>query len=184
MAEGRAIWRSAPSAALVAIGVLTACSHDPIAPAPVFMMGGNRAADATAPTVAAPRPARAPEMRIATAAPAPAAKHVTPGQHGSSRAIVAKHPARTHKAARARLTTRHVTAAPSRTKVYAASGIAARPAAGKEMVRLDSPQASTPGPAAAMPPGSAAPSEQTAPSWASPAAPAETRQSQFRPPVP
>jgi hypothetical protein len=87
------------AAAMVAIGVfLAACSHDPIQPAPVLMMGGNRATDATVPAIALPRPASVPEMRVATAPPSLAAKHLTPARRASSRdGIVAKHPARTVK---------------------------------------------------------------------------------------
>jgi hypothetical protein len=178
MGKVRPTWLGA--VAMVAIGLfLAACSHDPIQPAPVLMMGGNRATDATAPALAAPRPASAPEMRVVTAPPSLAGKLQAPGQRTSSRAaIVAKHPARTHKAARARLTTRHATVARTRTKEYADVGKAARSAAGEEVVPLDNPT-----PAAVTPAPSASPLEPTPPSWVSPA-PADPGQSQFRPPVP
>jgi hypothetical protein len=184
--EGGAMGKIRPNwlgaAAVVTIGAfLAACSHDPIQPAPVLMMGGNRATDARTPAITASRPASAPETRVATAAPMPAAKHPTPDQHASNRAaIVPKHPAHTHQAARARLTTRHATAAKRRMKGYAGAGFA-RSAAGEEMVPLDNPAASTP--VATTPAASASPSEPTPPSSASPA-PAEAAQPQFRPPVP
>jgi hypothetical protein len=181
MGKGRPTWLGA--AAMVAIGLfLAACSHDPIQPAPVLMMGGNRATVASAPTVAAPRPASAPEMRVATAPPSPTTKRQTPGQHASSRAaIVAKHPAQTHKATRARVATRHATAAVrTRTKGYV-SAMVAQSAAGQDVVPLDNPRTSTP--AAAMPAAGASPSKPAPPSWVSPA-PAEAPQSEFRPPVP
>ena len=171
------------AAAVMAIAVfLAACSHDPIQPAPVLMMGGNRATDATAPAIAPPRPASAPEMRVAAVPPSVAAKHLTPGEHASSRdAIVAKHPAHTQKAARARLTTRHAMAAKRRMKGYAGAGLAARSAAGEKLVPLDNPApASTP--VTTTPAAGASPSEPP-PSWVSPA-PSEAAQSQFRPPVP
>jgi hypothetical protein len=181
MGKVRPTWLGA--AAIVAIGLfLVACSHDPIQPAPVLMMGGNRATIATAPAIGAPRPASAPEMRVATAPPSLAGKLQAPRQRTSSRAaIVAKHPARTLKAARARLTTRHATVARTRTKEYAGVGRAARSAAGEEVVPLDNPTASTP--SAVTPAPSASPLEPTLPSWVSPA-PADPGQSQFRPPVP
>src|SRR3977135_3562247 len=101
-AKGRGVMREVRStrpgaAAVMAIAVfLAACSHDPIQPAPVLMMGGNRTTDATAPAIAPPRPASAPEMRVAAVPPSVAAKHLTPGKHAASRdAIVAKHPAHT-----------------------------------------------------------------------------------------
>src|ERR1700687_155273 len=104
------------------------------------MMGGNRATDATVPAIAPPRPASVPEMRVATAPPSLAAKHLTPARRASSRhGLVAKHPAHTQKAARAGLTTRHATAG-RQTKGYAGARMVARSAAGQEMVPLDNPR--------------------------------------------
>jgi len=52
------------AATVIAIGVfLAACSHDPIQPAPVLMMGGNRATDATAYDRAASASKRARDAR-------------------------------------------------------------------------------------------------------------------------
>src|SRR5258708_36859410 len=134
--EGGAMGKIRPNwlgaAAVVTIGAfLAACSPDPIQPAPVLMMGGNRATDARTPAITASRPVSAPETRVATAAPMPAAKHLAPGQRASSRAaIVAKHPTHTQKAARTRLTTRQATAAKRRVQGYTRPGIA--PAAARE----------------------------------------------------
>src|ERR1700730_443279 len=56
MGEGRPIWPGTLcAAAVVAIGgLLSACSHDPIEPAPVYMMGADRATDRYAPLLPAP----------------------------------------------------------------------------------------------------------------------------------
>src|SRR5258707_3264444 len=82
--EGGAMGKIRPNwlgaAAVVTIGPrLAARSHDPIQPAPVFMMGGDRATDPSAPTITAAKPANAPATRVATAAAMAAGTNLRPG---------------------------------------------------------------------------------------------------------
>ncbi len=58
MGEGRRVWLGTLCAAVIATGgLLAACSHDPIEPAPVYMMGADRATDRYAPVTLGSRPA-------------------------------------------------------------------------------------------------------------------------------
>jgi hypothetical protein len=104
MGEGRPIspgtlW----AAAVVAIGgLLSACSHDPVEPAPVYMMGADRATDHHAPLLPRPGPtAGQTGRRYAMTPPAPPATRTVQPERGSQHiAIATNHSAQSHKKAR------------------------------------------------------------------------------------
>jgi hypothetical protein len=180
MAKSSPTWLGA---ALVAIGAfLAACSHDPITPAPVVMMGGNGATDARAAAIPGPQPAAgAAEPRHAQAAPVPPVARAAQTQHPSRRSVATgNHPTRAQKKARARLATTHVAAPRRQAKTYPVAREATTPTTRAGAISLDDPVGSPAGPAA-LPPAGTTPSERTTSSWVLP--PAEPPHSEFRAPV-
>jgi len=85
MRDRRRIWSGTLCAAVVATGgLLAACSHNPIEPAPVYMMGADRAIDRYLPVTLGPRSAaRRSGSRYAMIKPAPGAVGTAPPERGS-----------------------------------------------------------------------------------------------------
>jgi len=83
------IWPGTLCAAVVATGgLLAACSHDPIEPAPVYMMGADRAIDRYLPVTPGPRlAARQSGSRYAMTMPVPAAVGAARPERGSKHAV-------------------------------------------------------------------------------------------------
>jgi hypothetical protein len=175
MAKGRPTCLGALGVLVVSSVFLAACSHDPITPAPVVMMGGNRTTDARAAAIPGPQPAAgAAEPRHAQAAPVPPVARAAQSQHASRRSVATgNHPTRAQKKARARLATTHVAAAPRRqAKTYPVAGGATTPTTRVGAISLDDPVGSP----------STTPSERTTSSRVLP--PAEPPHPEFRAPVP
>jgi hypothetical protein len=179
----KCLWRGSLGTALVTIGVfLAACSHDPIQPAPIYLMGAAGPTAARSPPVSALRPAvPAAQIRQAVAVPPPAVDHAPAIRHRSNRQIAAQ--SHTTGARNGQRATSHVAAAPSRrANPYSGSGNATAATVGAEMIPLDPPTGATAGPAA-TPPASATALEPFGPSRAT-APPAEPPHAEFRPPSP
>ena len=70
--------------------LLGGCSHDPIQPAPVLMMGRNGTTNAAVAAVAPAPGSTATSWRIAGAVPAPIAQHSMASPHVSSRPAAAR----------------------------------------------------------------------------------------------
>ncbi len=81
---------------------LGVCSHDPIQPAPVYMMGADRAIDRYAPGTTGPRPAAGQAGSRYTMSPPsrPTTRSVQP-ERGSQHTVMANHPTLSHKKAHA-----------------------------------------------------------------------------------
>ena len=141
----RPIWWRAIGSAVISIGVfLAACSHDPVQPAPVQLMGAGSVPDAPVPTMGGPQPVvSSAGIRRIVAAPAPTPS-AAPPRHDLKRASVAgDHPTSTRKNARGRLAIRHV-AAPSRhAKPYSGTRQSTAQGTGAEAIPLDNPAGST-----------------------------------------
>src|SRR5229473_994908 len=104
MGEGRPIWpRSLCSAVMVTVGVLVACSHDPIESAPVYMMGADRATDRYAPVTLGSRPAvgQAGRRYPITPPASPAARTVQSERRSQHTVIAANHSTHSHEKAHA-----------------------------------------------------------------------------------
>ena len=141
----RPIWWRAIGSAVIPIGVfLAACSHDPVQPARVQLMGAGSVPDVPVPTMGGPQPVvSSAGIRRIVAAPAPTPS-AAPPRHDLKRASVAgDHPTSTRKNARGRLAIRHV-AAPSRhAKPYSGTRQSTAQGAGAEVIPLDNPAGST-----------------------------------------
>jgi hypothetical protein len=161
--------RRALGSALIAIGVfLAACSHDPVQPAPVQLMGAGSVPDAHVMTIGGPQPVVGSASTRRIMALPVAAPSAAPPRHDFKRASTAGNlPASVRKNARGRLATRHV-AAPSRH---------AKPASGTRQSTAQSARAE------AIPLNDPAGSTRTTQSWVSPA-PAALPQAGSRPPAP
>ena len=154
------------------IGLLLAgCTHDPITPAPVQMMGVYRPSNSVSLLVAvpaaAPPPAAASAPRISSAMPVPPARPAMTAQRTSGTSgVTGKRSAgaKVHGPQRSRMTS----AASGRTKIRRvhASTAVAQSRSNPERISLDEPvKTSTP------------------PAWV-PSASAEASQPQIRPPAP
>lgn len=150
---------------------LAGCTHDPITPAPVQMMGVYRTSNSVLPVVmapaAAPRPAPASAPRISSAIAAPAVRQPVTAQRASADSPVAgKHSAgaKVHGPYPSHMTS----AASGRTKirrVHASSAVSHR-RSNPESIPLDEPVTTS-----------------TPHAW-TPSASAEASQPQIRPPAP
>ena len=143
MGEGRPIWPGTLcAAAVVAIGgLLSACSHDPIEPAPVYMMGADRATDRYTPRLPGPGPATGQAgRRYAMTPPAPPATRTVQPERGSQHIVIAaNHSTQSHKKARAgHPAMSHATAA-HRAKSSATPASATDGDASAMMIPLDDP---------------------------------------------
>ena len=154
------------------IGLLLAgCTHDPITPAPVQMMGVYRTSNSVSPVVpfpaAAPPAAAASASHISSGMPVPAARQPLTAQRASrtsgvtgkrsaSTKVHGPHPSRMTSAASGRIKIRRVHG----------SSAAALTRSNPESIPLDQPVTTS-----------------TSPVWV-PSASAEASQPQFRPPAP
>ena len=146
--------------------MMGACSDDPVAPAPVLLMGRT--------TAAAQQPAISPaHPQVMATAPASMMQPGSPTQHHASPPAVAEK--KNHG--------KRVVSHPAHHRTYHAAHASRIAATAKrpEQIPLDEPVMA---PAYSASPGSTPPiSRQPATSWVSPP-PAEASQAQFRPPSP
>jgi hypothetical protein len=162
MRDRRRIWPGTLCAAVVATGgLLAACSHDPIEPAPVYMMGADRAIVRYAPVTTGPRPAAGQAgSRYAMTMPAPAAVGTARPERGSRHVVNAvNRSAHSHgKSHAGRLAISHATAArratASATPVSSADGDASA-----TVIPLDepAPERTPDSPRVSPPPAESAP---------------------------
>jgi hypothetical protein len=177
-------------AAFVVLGFfLVACSHDPVTPAPVQMMGAGGLSTTRLPTGSVPRSAIGTGVtRQAISAPAPA----RPGPALERRHASIRQVAKGKHASRSRTThghsaDRHIaTAASSRTTTYGTGSIGTGPNAQAETIPLDELNIAR-GEAVVAPSASPSSSEHAVSTWVTPP-PAEAMPSrngaEFRPPSP
>jgi hypothetical protein len=164
--------------------LLGGCSHDPIQPAPVLMMGRNGTTNAAVAAVA-PAPAATPtSWRIAGAAPAPIAQHPTASPDVSSRPAAARKQSSVAEKARGHRIASHTPTRHRSAKIYSAAapnlssiGTTRSPA---ESIPLDE-QPATPAARAATPAAAAASPGQTGAAWVSPV-PTDVPKPAFRTP--
>ena len=186
MRSYKGIWSLVLGSIAVGIAMLLwGCSHDPIQPAPVLMMGRNGTTNAAMAAVA-PAPASTPaSWRIAGTAPAPIAQHPMASPHVSSQPAAARKQSSVAEKARGHRITSHIPARHRSTKIYSAAApnlsSAGTIRAHAESIPLDeraTPAAHTDTSAAAA----ASPGQPSA-AWVSPA-PADDSKPALRPPSP
>ena len=166
--------------------LLGGCSHDPIQPAPVLMMGRNGTTNAAVAAVAPAPGSTATSWRIAGAVPAPIAQHSMASPHVSSRPAAARKQSSVAEKARGHRIM-HTPARHRSAKIYSA---AAPNLSSTETIRahaegipLDERPAATPAAHTDTPTAAAATPGQTSATWVSPV-PADAPKPAFRPPSP
>jgi len=185
MRTHKPVWFVVLGSTSIGIAMLVgACSHDPIQPAPVLMMGRSGTPNAAVAAVA-PAPAATPtNWRIAGPAPAPIAQHPTVSPHVSSRPAAARKQSSFAEKARGHRIASHGPARHRSSKVYSAAapnasstGTTRSPA---DSIPLDE-QPATAAARAAMPAAAAASPGQTGAAWVSPV-PTDVPKPAFRTP--
>ena len=122
MRTHKPVWFVVLGSTSIGIAMLVgACSHDPIQPAPVLMMGRSGTTNAAVAAVV-PAPAATPtSWRIAGPAPAPIAQHPTVSPHVSSRPAAARKQSSFAEKARGHRIASHGPARHRSSKVYSAA---------------------------------------------------------------
>ena len=167
----KGIWSLVLGSTSIGIAILLGgCSHDPIQPAPVLMMGRNGTTNAAVAAVAPAPGSTATSWRIAGAVPAPIAQHSMASPHVSSRPAAARKQSSVAEKARGHRIM-HTPARHRSAKIYSAAapstsstGMTRSPA---ESIPLDE-QPATPAARAATPGAAAASPGQTGAAWVSP----------------
>ena len=182
----KGIWSLVLGSTSIGIAILLGgCSHDPIQPAPVLMMGRNGTTNAAVAAVAPAPGSTATSWRIAGAAPAPIAQHSMASPHVSSRPAAARKRSSfaekgrghriMHTPARHRSAKIYNAAAPN----LSSAGTIGAPA---ESIPLDE-QSATSAAHTDTPAAAAASPGQPSAAWVSPA-PADDSKPALRPPSP
>jgi len=143
MGKGRPIWPGTLYAAVLATGgLLAACSHDPIEPAPVYMRGADRATDSYASATPGPRSAgNQAGRRYAVAPPIPPAARTAQPERGLKQTVIpaTHHHIHSHQKAPARHSAMSHGTASHRAKAFATPASATNRDASATMIPLDDP---------------------------------------------